>query len=270
MNMKKIKTFIEKYMFSESLSLDARIINMICMVGMLAALATAVVRIFMRSGGVMIIVMSGIIFSIAFLMFVCNRFRWYVLGTWITLFMLCGILFPAAYFFLGGMDSGMAAFFVLSVVIIFLLLDGKALVIFLSSHVVVVIACYVTEYHFPQVIKAVSRSYQMVDNILAFLVSGFFIGVVILFQERLYLREKEKADAAGQRLARQDKLLRVINTSATLLLSSDTEEFESLMSRSMEMLARNLEVDRINLWKNSVKGGTLYYHRLYSWSADTG
>ncbi|MDR0731708.1 MAG: response regulator [Treponema sp.] len=84
------------------------------------------------------------------------------------------------------------------------------------------------------------------------------------------MREKEKADAAGERLARQDKLLRVINNSATLLLSSDTEEFESLMSRSMEMLARNLEVDRINLWKNNVKGGTLYYHRLYSWSADTG
>ncbi|MDR0670623.1 MAG: response regulator [Treponema sp.] len=268
--MKKIKTFIEKYMFSEALSLDARMINMICLVGMLAALVTTVSRIFMRSEGVMILVMSGIIFSIAFLMFVCNRFRWYVQGAWITLFMLCDILFPMAFIFLGGMDSGMTAFFVLSVVIIFLLLDGKALVIFLGTHVVLVIACYATEYYFPRVIRDVSRSYQTMDNILAFLVSGFFIGVVILFQERLYLLEKKKVDAAGERLARQDKLLWVINNSATLLLSSDTEEFESLMNRSMEMLARNLEVDRINLWKNNVKGGTLYYHRLYSWSADTG
>ncbi|MDR2376171.1 MAG: response regulator [Treponema sp.] len=268
--MKKLKAFIERYMFSEALSLDARMINMICLVGMFAALVTTIFRIFMRSGLVMVIVMGGIIFSIAFLMFVCNRFRWYILGTWITLFMLCGLLFPAAYFFLGGMDSGMAAFFVLSVVIIFLLLDGKALVIFLSAHVVLVIACYVAEYRFPWLVKAISQRYQTVDNILAFLVTGFFIGVVILFQERIYLLEKKKADAAGDRLARQDKLLRVINNSATLLLSSDTEEFESLMSRSMEMLARNLEVDRINLWKNDEKEGKLYYHRLYSWSADTG
>ncbi|MDR2135590.1 MAG: GAF domain-containing protein, partial [Treponema sp.] len=268
--MKKIKAFIEKYVFSEALSLDARMVNMICLVGMLAAVVTSVFRIFMQSGGMMLVVMAGIVFSVGFLMFVCNRFHWYAQGTWLTLFMLCDVLFPAAYFFLGGMGSGMAAFFVLSIVIIFLLLDGKALAIFLGTHIVLIVACYAAEYRFPALVRAVTRRYQAMDNILGLLVSGFFIGLVILFQERIYRLEKRKADAAGERLARQDKLLWVVNNTATLLLSSDMEEFESLMGRSMEMLARNLEVDRINLWKNSETAGKLCYRRVYSWSEETG
>jgi signal transduction histidine kinase/CheY-like chemotaxis protein len=268
--MKKLKAFIEKYVFSEALSLNARIINMICLIGMLAALLTTLFRVFMRSELPLILIMGGILLSIAFLMFVCNRYHWYAQGIWITLYILCDLLFPVAFFRLGGVESGMAAFFVLSIVIIFLLLDGKALAIFLSTHVALVVGCYFAGYFFPHLVRPVSPAFQTGDNILALLVSGFFIGLVILFQERIYLLEKEKVKAAGDRLAWQDKLLRVVNGAATLLLSSDMEEFESLMSRSMEMLARNLDVDQVNLWKNSVREEGLYYHRIYSWSVLSG
>ncbi|MDR2746491.1 MAG: response regulator [Treponema sp.] len=268
--MKKLKTFIKKYVFSEDLSLDARMINMICLVGMAAALAAAIFRIFMNSSVVMVLVMSGIVLSVGFLMFVCNRFRWYVQGTWITLFMLCDVLFPMAFFFFGGRGSGMTAFFVLSIVIIFLLLEGKAFYVFLGTHILLVIGCYVAEYLFPKIVTHVSLTYDFLDNILSFLISGFFIGTVILFQERLYLLEKQKVDAAGERLAGQDKLLRVVNDTAMLLLSSDTSEFEKTIGGSMKMLARNMEFDRINLWRNSVRDGILHYTQSCSWSEDTG
>jgi signal transduction histidine kinase/CheY-like chemotaxis protein len=268
--MKKLKAFIKKYVFSEDLSLDARIVNMICLVGMAAALTATVFRLFMTSGLVMILVMIGIVLSICFLMFVCNRFHRYTLGTWIVLFTICDILFPIAFFFVGGRESGMTAFFVLSIVIIFLLLNGKAFCVFLVVHILLVIGCYTAEYLFPGVVLPVSRTYKFLDNILAFLTSGLFIGVVILFQERIYLREKQKADDAGERLARQDKLLRVVNDAAMLLLSSDKGEFEDIIGGSMEMLARNMEVDRINLWRNTVRDGTLYYAQICSWTEDGG
>jgi signal transduction histidine kinase/CheY-like chemotaxis protein len=267
--MKKLKDFIIKYVFSEDLSLDARMINMICLVGMAAALAATIIRIFMGSSAVMILVMAGIVLSIGFLMFVCNRFHWYVQGTWITLFMLCDVLFPIAFFFLGGRGSGMAAFFVLSIVVIFLLLNGKAFFLFLGAHVLLIIGCYTAEYLFPGIVISVNQTYKFFDNILALLISGFFIGIVILFQDRIYLVEKQKVDAAGKRLARQDKLLRVVNDAATLLLSSGAGEFEGLIAGSMEMLARDMEVDRINLWKNG-RREVLYYSRICSWSKETG
>jgi signal transduction histidine kinase/CheY-like chemotaxis protein len=268
--MKKIKEFIGKYVFSEDLSLDARRINMICLVGMVAALVTTISRILMNSSGGLILVMAAIVFSIGLLMFVCNRFQWYAQGIWITLLVLCDILFPLAFLFLGGTGSSMASFFVLSTVLIFLLLEGKALCLFLSTHIMLVIACYVLEYRFPDLVSVVSRRYQTIDNILGLLISGFFIGIVILFQERIYQVEKQKVDAAGERLARQDKLLRVVNNAAALLLSSDMEQFDSLIGRSMEMLALNLEVDRVNLWRNSGPEGDLSYRRIYSWAGDRG
>jgi signal transduction histidine kinase/CheY-like chemotaxis protein len=266
--MRKIKTFIKKYVFSEDLSLNARMINMICLVGMAAALITAVSRFFMGSGVSVILLMTGIVLSIGFLMFVCNRFHWYVQGAWITLFTLCDILFPIAFFF-GGRESGMAAFFVLSVVIIFLLLRGRAFYIFLGGHILLVIGCYAAEYLFPEIIIPVSRTYGFIDNILGFLISGFFIGVVILFQGQLYLLEKQKADAAGERLARQDKLLRVVNDVAMQLLSSDIGEFKNIIGREIEMLGREIEVDRIILWRNSVRNGVLCYVHVCSWTRDT-
>jgi signal transduction histidine kinase/DNA-binding response OmpR family regulator len=268
--MKKLKAFIIKYIFSEDLPLNARRINMICLVGMTAALVATVSRLFMKSSMVMILVMAGIVFSVGFLMFVCNRFHWYVQGSWITLLLLCDILFPTAFFFLGGTESGMAAFFVLSIVVIFLLLEGRALYIFLGVHIVLIAGCYAAEYWFPQLVLSVSRDYIFFDNIMALLVSGFFIGIVILFQEQIYLAEKQKADAAGKRLARQDKLLRVVNDAAVLLLSSDTGEFDALIGGSMEMLAREMEVNRINIWKNELRDGVLYYCQVCSWSEDTG
>jgi signal transduction histidine kinase/DNA-binding response OmpR family regulator len=269
--MKKIQEFIGKYVFSEELSLDARMINMICLVGMAAALVAAVSRILMDSSGGLILIMGGIVFSIGFLMFVCNHFHWYIQGIWITLLMLCDVLFPVAFFFLGGMGSGMTAFFVLSTVLIFLLLDGKAFYIFLSTHILLVITCYVLGYQFPHLISAVSRRYQTADNILSLLIAGFFIGVVILFQERIYLLEKQKVNTARERLARQDKLLRVVNDAAALLLSADMEpQFDSLISRSMETFALNLEVDRVNLWRVGRQDGSLAYCRIYSWAGDTG
>jgi hypothetical protein len=76
MVIRKLKEFIRRYVFSEDLSLDARMINMICLVGMAAALVAAVSRVFMRSSGIMILVMAGIVLSVGFLMFVCNLFHW--------------------------------------------------------------------------------------------------------------------------------------------------------------------------------------------------
>jgi signal transduction histidine kinase/CheY-like chemotaxis protein len=268
--MKKIKAFVRKYVFSENLSLEARMINMICLVGMAAAMTATVSRILMGFGRGLILVMFGIVLSVGFLMFVCNRFRWYRLGIWITLLMLCDILFPLAFFFLGGVDSGMSAFFVLSIVIIFLLLQKKALIIFLSTHVALVLCCYYVGYRFPHLISGLTSTHQIGDNILAFIISGFFIGTVILFQNHIYQDEKRKVEEAGAQLVRQDKLLHIVNDAAALLLSSDMEKFDDVLGKSMETMGRDLGVARIHIWQNTVKDGDLCYIQVCSWLEDSG
>ncbi|MDR1908512.1 MAG: response regulator [Spirochaetaceae bacterium] len=268
--MKKLKAFINKYVFSEALSLEARMINMICLVGLAAALVTTLFRIAMGSGRSLILVMWGITASIAFLMFLCNRLGWYVLGTWLTLVVLCDFLFPLAFFILGGSDSGMAAFFVVSVTSIFLLSSGRLRIVALVVHVSLVLVCYYLDYRYPDLMQELDETYYVLDNILSFLVGGFFIGVVVLFQKRIYENEKQKTKAAEAQLIRRDGLLRMVNEVAALLISSDMDKFDGPLSRSMELMARNLDVSRIYIWQNTVKDGDLCYVQVCSWTEDRG
>jgi signal transduction histidine kinase/DNA-binding response OmpR family regulator/ABC-type amino acid transport substrate-binding protein len=67
-------------------------------------------------------------------------------------------------------------------------------------------------------------------------------------------------------LVRQDRLLHVVNDLAEILLSSDTGEVKSALDRGVEMMARSVNVDRVNVWKNSLKDDEqLYSTQTYEW-----
>ncbi|MDR2184626.1 MAG: response regulator [Treponema sp.] len=263
--MNRLKSLIGRYIFSEHLSLDAKMLNMICSVGIVAALAATITRLVMRSNLLLIAVMLSITFSVVALLFFCNRFKLYGIGLWIFLAAFCDIFLPLALFSLGGVASGMAAYFVLSIVIIFFLLRGKSRVVFLTTHIVWVIVCYYIGFRFPSLVIPLTGIDQYLDNIQSLLVSGFFIGFVIIFQNRIYLNEKEKADNAGREILDQDRLLHVVNEAAVILLTPDESRFKNSLQRGMEMMARCVDVDRVQIWKNSVEQGVLFYGEICEW-----
>ncbi|MDR2517532.1 MAG: response regulator [Spirochaetaceae bacterium] len=268
--MKKLKAFINRYVFSEDLPLNARMINVICLAGMVAAVATTLFRVSLHASLSLLLVMIGIILSIGFLMFVCNRFRWYVFGGWITVLLLGDILFPLAFFVLGGVRSGMAAFFVLSIVLCFLLLHGRIRAGLLMAHLVMVAGCYFAGYRFPRLVAETSVFYETLDSVLSLIVAGLFIGVVIQFQHRLYNDEKLKAEKAGEEIVERDRLLHVVNDAAAMLISANTEQFDEVLGKSMELMAENLHVHRIQMWQNIVRDGDLWYSNAGFWSKRTG
>jgi signal transduction histidine kinase/CheY-like chemotaxis protein len=264
--IKKINSLIQRYIFSDSLSLNAKMLNMICSVGMAAALMATVTRLVMKSNLLLIIVMMGIVFSVAALAFFCNRFKLYAVGIRVFLVAFCDILLPVALFSLGGVASGMAAYFVLSMVIIFLLLREKGRIVFMVTHIIWVIACYYISFRFPHLVLPLSGASQYLDNIQAFLVSGFFIGFVIVFQNRIYLNEKEKVDSAGREVLQQDRLLHAVNEAAVILLTPDDSQFKEALRKGMEMMARCVDVDRVQIWKNSTEGDCLFYTEVCEWT----
>jgi signal transduction histidine kinase/DNA-binding response OmpR family regulator len=265
--IKRLKDFIWRYIFSEELPLDARMVNMLCFVGLAAAVIATLSRIVMGSSREIILVMIGICLVAAFFSYVCNRFRLYAFTTWAILIMLCDILFPLALFFLGGADSGMAAFFVLSIVVICFLSRGLARALLLVTHIIWVTACYIGAFLFPDLVTALSPLRQTLDNILSFLVAGFFVGCVIQFQNRIFLAEKNKADSAAEKLLYREKLLSVLNSASTVLLSCGDAAPGEVLRESMEMIGRCVHIDRVNIWKNARREGALYYRRIYAWAA---
>jgi signal transduction histidine kinase/DNA-binding response OmpR family regulator/ABC-type amino acid transport substrate-binding protein len=66
-------------------------------------------------------------------------------------------------------------------------------------------------------------------------------------------------------LVRQDRLLRTVNETAALLLTSDADKFDDVLRKGMEMIARGVDVDRVYIWKNHIEGQLLYYTRIFQW-----
>jgi signal transduction histidine kinase/DNA-binding response OmpR family regulator len=268
--VKKIRFLIEHYILSEELPLDLRILNMTGMVGIIASLATTAIRFFMDTGLFLLLIKLSITASILLLLYLSNRFRLHKLGALIILITLGDILFPLAFFSLGGMDGGMSAYFVLSIVIIFLISRGKNCVILLATHVVWIIACYYLSVSFPNLVTPLEGPERMIDHIQSFLISGLFIGTVIKFQDWIYQIEKKKAENSGKELVRQDRLLHVVNDAAAVLLASDPDRFEDALRQSLEMMARCVDIDCIYVWKNHVREGVLYYTQVYEWKEGSG
>ncbi|MDR2608431.1 MAG: response regulator [Treponema sp.] len=266
--IKKLKSFIHRYVSSEALPLDARMINMVCFVGLAATIIATLSRIAMGSSREMILIMIGISLSVVLIFYFGNRFRLYAFITWVILIMLSDILFPIALLFLGGADSGMAAFFVLSITAIIFLSRGLTRVVLLVTHILWVVFCYFLALYFPNLVTTLSPSYQTLDNIQSFIVAGFFVGCVILFQNRIFLAEKKKADSAAEKLLYREKLLQTVNSAAAILLSTDEEVPEEALRKSIEMIGLCLDIDRVNIWKNDRREGCVYYRQIYTWIAD--
>jgi len=66
------------------------------------------------------------------------------------------------------------------------------------------------------------------------------------------------------------RLLKAVNSAATVLLSADENEFEKSLREGMELMARCMDVDRIYIWQNEMKDSVLHYVQKFEWLNNTG
>lgn len=64
-------------------------------------------------------------------------------------------------------------------------------------------------------------------------------------------------------------LLKTVNNIACLLISSDFDQFTANMRESLEMLAKAVESDRLQIWKNHVHNEELHCGRIGEWVSPT-
>lgn len=77
--------------------------------------------------------------------------------------------------------------------------------------------------------------------------------------------ETEKAEAL-ELAERRDELLQAVNSTASILLHSEINEFENDLWKCMGMVAESVDADRMYMWKNHVKNGQLHCSQIYEWS----
>ena len=268
---KFIRNFIKKYILSDEFSLEIRMFNIVSLLGLGASFVTTITRLIIHQNPVIALIMFGISLLVIGLMVIGNRFRMYQLGKWMFLVVLADILFPLAFFMLGGLNGSMEAHFVMSIAVLFLLSSGKNLIVLLVLHLCVISCTFFVAYFFPQLVTFMTPRQQLLDSLQSIPIAGLLIGLAVKFQTRIYLIEKNKAASAGEEILRQATLLRGVNETASILLSANSDEhFEDSLYQGMDVLARSVNADIINIWKNHEIDGKHYYSRIFSWEAGRG
>jgi signal transduction histidine kinase/DNA-binding NarL/FixJ family response regulator/HPt (histidine-containing phosphotransfer) domain-containing protein len=191
------KNFVSKYIFSDDLSLDCRVFNLVLTFGILAEFIAVIARIIEGVSFIAVLAVLVMMAVTAAAFYFCNKFNFYKPGIWLAIIIVCDILFPLVFFTSGGVDSGMAGYFVLTLVLIFFLIRGRGCLLMVLIHIFILISCYIIGKLYPGTVIPFKRDFsRYVDIIQTILVSGILIGMLVKYQNRIYEKEKLKAEAA--------------------------------------------------------------------------
>ncbi|MDR2105915.1 MAG: response regulator [Coriobacteriales bacterium] len=194
-----LKSYIQRIVFSDELPFHTRMMNMVALVGTGSLILATVSRVFMGASPTVNIVMLTFCFLGVFFIYVTNRYKVYNAVFWIVLITICNILLPMAFFLIGGANSGMAAFVVMSATCLLLLTEGKSRVIMMSVHLVLMATCFIYAAYHPEWVAEFDPRRplaQAIDNIQCFTISTLFVGTAISFQQFMYSQEKAKVEQA--------------------------------------------------------------------------
>ncbi|MDR1617224.1 MAG: response regulator [Syntrophomonadaceae bacterium] len=237
---KRFQLFLDRYVFTDNLDFDSSVFNLLCIVGTFALLASGAGHIVERSNQFMMFIKLLMIIAAILLFVICNKFKVHKQGRWLTIIGYCDLFFPLIFIFNGGSESGIAAYFVLTMIIIVLLSHGKHFFIFMAIHIVIIILCYMTEHFINGLIFPINEFQHYADNIISIMVAGIFIGLVIKGISGLFTRAQIKADIASKAksdfLAQMSHEMRtpmnaVIGIASILQTSSDLEQHKDGMKK---------------------------------------
>jgi signal transduction histidine kinase/DNA-binding response OmpR family regulator len=191
-----LKKKVNYYLFSDDLPLQGRMLNLTCIFGFCAVLVAMFSHIIEGSSVYAIYILLIMAVLIVVLTWFINRYHHYDVCSLLAVIAIGDILFPMLFFVTGGSNGGMAAHFVLGITLCFMLTRGKSLKILVIVQVAVILACYLTNVFRPEMFPVPTDYQRYIDILQTIMVSGLFIGFVLIFQMRIYRGEKRKADDA--------------------------------------------------------------------------
>jgi signal transduction histidine kinase/CheY-like chemotaxis protein len=264
--LKLLRKYLARFVYTDALPFDARVLNMICFVGFFSAVISFFLHAIEQSNPFTMGIKVAMVVSIVLLIVISNRFNLYTQGKWVTVTTFCFVLFPLIFFQNGGMHSGISAYFVLCMCVIFLLMVGKTRVILMGLFILTTFICYYVDIVHPEYVYQLTDQQQYIDSAGAYLITGFFVGPVIVMLGKLYMLEKKKADAAssakGDFLAQMSHEMRtpmnaIIGTVAISKSATSLEEYRLGMTRIEEASRHLLGVINDILDMSKIEAGKL-------------
>lgn len=177
---------------------------------MTAAIIVSVVGFFLSvfSGAALLglVTIGGVAVFLVVLLVLADKFQKYDLcAFWMTICVNV-ILFPVIFFTCGGVESGMNDWFVLGILVVFLLLSGRAFYITLSCSLISFSLCYLVEYFHPELVYHLTdRKDIYTDVYISLIATALVTGVVIKFQKKIYEKERQFSRIQQEELERANQ-----------------------------------------------------------------
>lgn len=185
--MKKLLAFI-RHFFSPDLPTDLILFNIITIIGFMGGIVAIPFNLVnSASPALTLVILISIVIDVICI-YMANYKNRLKNATIAVCFVVGVAIFPVMFFLTGGINSGMACWFSLGLIFIFMLLDGMDFVFMLLTDIAIIIGCYVISYYHPDyVIRLDTTQSVFFDVIQSMLISSFAIGAIIKFQKSIYV-----------------------------------------------------------------------------------
>ncbi|MDR1043467.1 MAG: GAF domain-containing protein [Clostridiales Family XIII bacterium] len=267
--IKLTKKLLQRFIFADELSLETKRINTMLVFGFMIAIGCTVIRIIEKSPSIALVNQSAFMVAVIVAAVAYNKFKLYTFTRYATIIFLNFLLFPLTMFLNGGLNAEMAGFFAMGVVIIVMLIPGWRAVVLVAVDILWTIACYVAALKFPDMILTPEHpDYPYFDHVGAFVMLSLFFACVIKVQVILYERERSKVSDTADIIAEQAEFLSTVNSIASSLLNTSTEEFEQVLEKGMGEVAGRLGMERAFIMRNFIEGDKTYFMSVFDWARE--
>lgn len=190
--IKKIQNFIEK-MFSEKLTFHERMNHMVLLL-VFAASVIGTGRVFLGADSRVLYALLAMCAVSGLAIWIAVTRRNMKLASWLLIIGTNMILFPIVFVLSGGTQSGTPVWFVLGLVYIFLLFEGKSFLLAFILSALSFLLTYLVSYYKPMILPPSTRFYGFTDSFVTLLCVSCFIGILLKSQAKTYERERQIAE----------------------------------------------------------------------------